>query len=432
MVVTCEINLKDNPFDVYYAGQLVSGSVVLNTDKQRLVNAIVLEIKGFAWTYWTENTTDFDNKTTSNSYSGHEDYIKSKVQLLQADGENVALEPGSYVYNFACQIPSVCPSSFEGNNGRVRYMVNVKLIRPWKFDQVFSRPFTVLKVMDLNRVGLCLNTPAYSEDQKTYNCWPCRSKPLKLQLSLPQKGFVPGQIIPVGVLATNDSHIRVEEIEATLVMMVIYYSQFSVETINERFVVSRKKGEGVTRNCKKQFTLDLPVPATPPTCFDLCRIIQIAYQIEVVTKVKGWHINDRVHIPVTIGNVPLTRQLTQQPRQSPIEVEVVAQQLDEKALVLVDDVPDEARVPVTNPWAVDSSIMPPSYEEAVHVRAYGINASKSTDSQKSYNNDRETPTSTQKTFDNENCHFIPLYSVFNMVNPAENGMKEDIDHSTWI
>lgn len=68
----------------------------------------------------------------------------------------IALEVGRHVYNFVCQIPAVCPSSFEGAYGRVRYMVYVKLIRPWKFDQTFSRPFTVLKVMDLNREGLFL------------------------------------------------------------------------------------------------------------------------------------------------------------------------------------------------------------------------------------------------------------------------------------
>lgn len=160
----------------------------------------------------------------------------------------------------------------------------------------------------------------------------------------------------MGVLVTNDSHIRVEEIKASLVMMVLYYSQNSVQTISQRIVVSKMKGEGVKRNCKKEFTFDLPVPATPPTCFDLCRIIQIAYQVEVVTKVKGWHINERVHMPVTIGNVPLTRQLQQQPRPGSVEVEVVAQQLDEKALVLVEDLDSDVGAPSANPWAVDATI----------------------------------------------------------------------------
>lgn len=37
MVVSCEIDFKDNPFGVFYAGQVIFGSVVLNADKEKLV-----------------------------------------------------------------------------------------------------------------------------------------------------------------------------------------------------------------------------------------------------------------------------------------------------------------------------------------------------------------------------------------------------------
>ncbi|TDG47977.1 hypothetical protein AWZ03_005595 [Drosophila navojoa] len=427
MVLSCEIDFKDNPFGIYYAGQVISGRVSLNADKEKLVKSIILKIKGFAMTYWTEDETDVENKSTEESYSGHEDYIHSKVDLLVAEGADVALKPGTHVYNFVCQIPAVCPSSFEGTHGRVRYTVTVKVIRPWKFDLTYSRPFTVLKIMDLNREGLFLNTPAQSEDQRTYNCWPCRSEPLRLHLSLPQRGFVPGQTIPVAVLITNDSHIGVEQIEASLVMMVLYYSQHSVDTITERFVVSKKQGEGVTRNSKKQYIFELPVPATPPTCFDLCRIIQIAYQVVVETKVKGWHINERVHLPVTIGNVPLNKQLTQQPRSIPVEVEVVAQQLDEKALVLVDDAAAAAMPAPVNPWAADATIDPPSYAEAVHIRAGPVKSNVKPPANRSRKSQEFSPSTTQTK---ENCPFTPLYAVFHINN--ETAKLQDIDRSTWI
>lgn len=37
MVLGCEIDFKDNPFGIYYAGQVISGSVSLNADKEKLV-----------------------------------------------------------------------------------------------------------------------------------------------------------------------------------------------------------------------------------------------------------------------------------------------------------------------------------------------------------------------------------------------------------
>lgn len=229
--------------------------------------------------------------------------------------------------------------------------------------------------------------------------------------------------------------------------MVLYYSQHSVDTISERFVVSKKQGEGVTRNSKKQYVFELPVPATPPTCFDLCRIIQIAYQVVVETKVKGWHINERVHLPVTIGNVPLNKQLTQQPRSIPVEVEVVAQQLDEKALVLVDDAAAAAMPAPVNPWAADATIGgsmenqkysiylkclahftdPPSYAEAVHIRAGPIKSNIKPPANRSRKSQEFSPSTTQTK---ENCAFTPLYAVFHI--NGETAKLQDIDRSTWI
>lgn len=48
-------------------------------------SAVVLKITGFASTCWTDDTTDSENKTTTHTYSGHEDYIRSKVELLSSN-----------------------------------------------------------------------------------------------------------------------------------------------------------------------------------------------------------------------------------------------------------------------------------------------------------------------------------------------------------
>ncbi|XP_017846042.1 arrestin domain-containing protein 3 isoform X2 [Drosophila busckii] len=419
MVLSCEIQFNDNPLGTYFAGQTVLGRVIINTDKQSLVKAVVLKIRGYASTYWTESTTDSENKSETDEYTGHEDYIRSKVELLSAVG--TAIAPGCHVYNFSCQLPTACPSSFEGSHGCVRYMITVKLIRPWKLDKTFSRAFTVLKVMDLNRDELLLRSPAHAESQKTYNCWPCNSEPLLLRLSLPHRGFVPGQSIPLDVLVANDSHIQVKEIKARLIMMVVYYCQNRMGTNNDRVVVSRKTGEGVHRSSKKQFTFELRVPATPPTCFDLCSIIQIGYQVEVEVKVKGWHINERLHLPVTIGNVPLTNKLIQQPRSVAYEVQVPLQQVDEKALVLVEAPNAALALPSPNPWAADDSIPPPTYAEAMHSSA--------------------APAKRSSEEDTQSCIFKPLYTVFNISSPLDNGQcvttrnglaHEDVDRSTWF
>ncbi|XP_034665283.1 arrestin domain-containing protein 2 [Drosophila subobscura] len=431
-MVICEIQFNNNAQGIYYAGQVISGQVVIQTDKVKQVKAVVLKIKGYAETHWADPEYDSADQSSGSSFNGHVDYLATKAYLHGSSSSvEVQIEPGTSTYRFACQIPLTCPSSFEGTYGRVRYIVNVMFLRPWKFDQNFNRCFTVLKVMDLNTESLMLRVPTQVESQRTYCCIPCTSKPLSLRLSLPQGGFVPGQTIPMGVLVSNDSHIQIEEITVRLAMVVIYYSRPPcADTNKDRFVVAEKTGEGVSKNSRKQFTFDLQVPATPPTCFNLCSIIQIGYQVEAEVKVKGCHSGQSVHMPVTIGSVPLTKQLQKQPRTW--EGDPLPPEVDAKALILLQEEAVDAAACPPSPWAADPSITPPNFNEAKHIRPDRQRSSKS-------------KKKSQKKAQTEEIVYTPLYAVFDLTSEMENAIErpkgyqteggfvnEDIDRSTWL
>ncbi|XP_022220373.2 arrestin domain-containing protein 2 [Drosophila obscura] len=431
-MVICEIQFNNNPQGIYYAGQVISGRVLIKTDKVKQVKAVVLQIKGYAETHWADPEYDSGDQSSGSSFNGHVDYLATKAYLHGTSSSiEVKIEPGTGTYRFACQIPLTCPSSFEGTYGRVRYVVNVTFVRPWKFDQHFNRCFTVLKVMDLNTESLMLRVPTQVESQRTYCCFPCTSKPLSLRLSLPQGGFVPGQTMPMGVLVANDSHIQVEEITVRLAMVVIYYSRPPCpDTNKDRFVVAERTGEGVSKNSRKQFTFDLQVPATPPTCFNLCSIIQIGYQVEAEVKVKGCHSGQSVHMPVTIGSVPLTKQLQKQPRTW--EGDPLPPEVDAKALILLEEEAVDAAACPPSPWAADPSITPPNFYEAKHIRLERESSSRS-------------KKKSQKKDQTAEIVYTPLYAVFELSTEMENAIErpkgyqteggfvnEDIDRSTWL
>ncbi|XP_017145460.1 arrestin domain-containing protein 2 [Drosophila miranda] len=435
MTVTCEIEFDNNPHGTYFGGQVLTGRVTLKLDKVKLVKAVTLNINGYSETRWRERTGGSTRRRRAQrEFYGREDYIASKTFLVGSNlSSQCSIEPGIHVYNFACQIPTECPSSFEGTHGRVRYMTNVTLVRPWKFDQNYTRCFTVLKVMDLNFDSPLLRVPAHSETSKTYCCWPCTSDPLALQLTLPQTGFVPGQNVPLSVLVTNDSHIPVEQLMVTLVMLVTYHSKppSMPNSTFERFTLSTVKGDPVARNCKKLFNYELRVPATPPTCFNLCGIIQIAYQVEVEAQVKGCHTDEQVSVPLTIGSVPLSQHVHIQPRGMP------QQPLDVQGLASAPTV-DPA-----SPWAVDDTIPPPNYQEAIHMRS-AASTSKTDDP------DDDLEPVPPNTLNPDGSVYKPLYPVFDIPSPTapppsdwtQNYMAErafvnpaadtDKDKGTWL
>ncbi|XP_067638757.1 arrestin domain-containing protein 17-like isoform X2 [Eurosta solidaginis] len=314
MVVACLIEFDNNPLCTYFAGQIVTGKITLQADKPKQVKGIRLEIGGFAHTHWSESR-GIGNKRRKRHYGGHEDYIKSETDLLGCEEDQTTqIMPGIHTFTFACNLPHNCPTSFEGYYGHIRYMVKVVLIRPWKWNQSYTKGFTVLKVLDLNYESPVLRFPCQAEAEKTFCCGPCKSQPLHMQVSLPQAGYVPGQTIAVSVLISNETNKKITEILVELVMRITNFSPpSSIHKKEERIVVTKTQGDGIPTYCKKLLNYPLIVPATPPTCLNLCKIIHIAYFVEVTIKVKGLHLGHIVSAPVTVGNVPLMRVIQEQP-----------------------------------------------------------------------------------------------------------------------
>lgn len=97
MPTTCEIAFE-NPEKVFYAGQLLRGTVRLTLTKQKKVRGVYVKIFGRAYAYWTEycsvdHDRNRDPNRTSNSghhvsYSGEEDYLNEKTYFVGGSSGN--------------------------------------------------------------------------------------------------------------------------------------------------------------------------------------------------------------------------------------------------------------------------------------------------------------------------------------------------------
>lgn len=93
MPTTCVIAFE-NPSRVYYAGQLLRGTVNLTLTKEKKVRGVYVRIHGRAYAYWTEhcsidhnrNRNSDNNRTRSSghhvSYTGEEVYLDERQYFV--------------------------------------------------------------------------------------------------------------------------------------------------------------------------------------------------------------------------------------------------------------------------------------------------------------------------------------------------------------
>lgn len=205
------------------------------------------------------------------------------------------------------------PTSFEAKHGFIRYLINVVIDRPWKFDLSYKNAFTVLKQLDLNYENPALKIPTKMEVVKTFYCFLCKTKPLYMAASIPVSGYVCGQNIIVSIELNNESSIDIDDIKVSLKKIIFYNSQTpQTKTKAEILSEAEVRCGAVTATNQRRFEQSLLIPPVPPSNMNYCRILNVTYEVHVTAKVSGMHTNPVIKLPITIGTVPLIASMPQQ------------------------------------------------------------------------------------------------------------------------
>lgn len=313
MSTSCVIRFN-NSEGVYYGGQILSGVAELTTLKPKTIRGIHITIEGFAAVKWTERKSRQENGKTvyyTVLYSGNENYLSSRSYVLGGEGRGeFNLAPGKYSYEFQLALPVQVPSSFEGEYGHVRYQVTVAINRPWRFDNVFKKCFTVVSSLDLN-MDPRYKMPLHTEDEKHFCCCCCASGPVTARIDIPFSGYAPGQNIPISVLVDNETTTDCTDVTIKLEKDVKFISQFPQRDTKHTTTKIKSITLGpVPKLCKKQFNEKLQLPALPPTSLNTCSIIDISYRIYIFVHTPGCHSKMEMMLPMVVGNVPLFESAT--------------------------------------------------------------------------------------------------------------------------
>lgn len=129
---------------------------------------------------------------------------------------------GESEFPFSLTLPAAAAPSFQGGppppeqcpgeHGFIRYALKATLVRPWLPDCKQSTELTVLPFLDLNAVsGAGQRVESWASRDLSAGFFG-RSGALRLQLSLPRAGFVPGEELAVQVTVQNNSDKKVKQV----------------------------------------------------------------------------------------------------------------------------------------------------------------------------------------------------------------------------
>lgn len=305
----------DSSSNTFYSGSEIRGKVIIRLDKPKTVRGIRMEITGVAKTEWSRyerrdmygrRTYGEENREYRNVYFSGEEYVFYQVfYIVGGTDERVELKVGYQEYPFKTTLAISLPSSHEGSDGSIRYSIKAILDRPWKHDNKVFLPLTVVKWVDLNSYP-ATTTAVTLEDEKTYGCLCCKAGPLVVKVTLPQTGYVPGEVIAVSLKVKNTSRVRVASIDVDLQKNLEYVASYpESDRKSESFAVASLTLPGVEPMQTKSYTPQLTVPYLYPG--HCTSFVSVTYELLVTAAVSGLRRNLVLRIPIFIGTVPVTR-----------------------------------------------------------------------------------------------------------------------------
>ncbi|XP_062503509.1 arrestin domain-containing protein 3-like [Corticium candelabrum] len=284
---------------VYYPGQTLSGSIVLELSEPVRSRSVCLGIHGEAYVTKKEGKIRYYDNAC---------YLNHVLKLWNAPPGQESLPTGIHQFPFSFKLPDRLPTSFEhdggflaAERGYIRYWIVASVDRPWHFDIKCKVPFTILEYIDIN--DACLLHSMTSENEKQLCCCCCASGPLSLSASVDRMGYCPGETVTISASAENHSSRQLLGLQARLVAVTTLFPNSGNLRRNKVTVTQKGTGRAIQpRGNDSWRNAKLEIPALPPT-INSCRILARDYYVQVEIVVAGG-LDLETYFPIIIGSIP--------------------------------------------------------------------------------------------------------------------------------
>lgn len=285
---------------VYQPGETISGSLLLNTDKELNLRSIRVELQG------TGHVRIRSGKVT---YERREPYLGFQIVVLgrgPQSGNDVRLLPGNYAFPFQFPLPPhSLPTSFEGPYGSVRYWLQAVVDRPWRTNLQITSPLCIVERVQIRDPALM--EPCVKNDDRMLGWVCCPSGQLYATARIDRSAYCPGQEVRITGHVSNQSGKQVIGTEVQLVQKALYKAPHdTTRTVTEKiYVLTNEQGFAPGEDGDVHFDA-FSVPSVQPTTEGF-GCIDISYRIRFKVRVAR-AFNTEIEFPVIITTVPPSAQ----------------------------------------------------------------------------------------------------------------------------
>ncbi|KAM3965439.1 arrestin domain-containing protein 1 [Aphomia sociella] len=287
---TCSVLLNTDSTKNLYAGDIVTGSVILEFQKKQNIEKIDLQIIGYCKAQWTRPMPTIPYIKI---YSEKRKVLHIEMNLIENLGRQIT--PGSYNLPFHFSLPEDLPSTFQSSIAKTCYYIKLQIQGKRTSKKIV--PFIVLENVNLNSVEEFSKPSTYTFEKSFWN-----SGSLSLKVKT-YKGFAPTQIVPFEVTIHNEKQVKIRRVNVLLIQKRHY--SVTQGYADEEKIVCKAEYDKILSVQNETLKFSMRIPHLTPSSINVTDpIINISYVLRVEV-IFLFYSTLYENIPVTIATSPV-------------------------------------------------------------------------------------------------------------------------------
>ncbi|XP_072938195.1 arrestin domain-containing protein 3-like [Epargyreus clarus] len=289
---SCNIIFNRNGH-IFYTGDLVTGTVVLEFKRKKHVEYIDFKIIGISKASWSRASPTLPYIKL---YSQKSKIFDVTIDIFR-DINGIKVNPGMCTYPFDFILPPHAPSSFKSSVATVKYFIQITSKTSCNMSRTKIFPMCVLSKINVNHFEE-YKVPTLFELSKTL--WSTGSISVFFKT---YRGFTFEQRLPFEVIISNEKRVIISKIRVTLIQKR-NYTVTSGHYDDEKAVCKVIHTE-FTNERNETCKLFMDVPWISPTSLNVTdAMINISYVLRVEICFL-FHLTLHKDIPVIISTIPV-------------------------------------------------------------------------------------------------------------------------------